>query len=229
MICTPVWRNPTVEYTASLASTLLLLGEHGIRCTFHFVIGGSVLHRSRNELCAIFLASDYTDLLFVDDDMQWDPDSVIRLLASGKTLIGGVGRMRIQKPNTDHSVWCWRPILDDQQHFEIDDKGNIKTLGFGAAFMLINRAVFNIMAEQHPEWHRRGAPEWSEDKRKCYYEFFRQGHEGSDAEISEDYVFCDRVRAAGGACWVDPTITLGHIGSYNYSGSVSEILRAFEA
>jgi hypothetical protein len=100
MICTPVARNPVWEYTASLASTLLFLQEQGVRVTFQMVVGSSVVHRARNELVAHFLASDFTDLLFIDDDMQWGPNDVLRLLGSDKPLIGGVGRMRCQKPNS---------------------------------------------------------------------------------------------------------------------------------
>ncbi|MFO1126365.1 MAG: hypothetical protein U1E25_14550 [Methylocystis sp.] len=42
--------------------------------------------------------------------------------------------------------------------------------------------------------------------------------------MSEDYVFCNRWRALGERVWVDPTITLGHVGSWNFTGCVSETL-----
>ncbi|MFO1126364.1 MAG: hypothetical protein U1E25_14545 [Methylocystis sp.] len=80
LICTPIARNPVWQYTASLASTLLLLSEHGIRASFQFVVGSGVICKARNELCAHFLMSDFTDMLFVDDDMQWAAADVIRLL-----------------------------------------------------------------------------------------------------------------------------------------------------
>ncbi len=94
MILTPVARDPVVEYTASLASTLMTLNQLGIKCGFQFVIGGSIVHRARNELLAHFMASDFTDCLFIDDDMEWSPNDVVRLLASDKPVIGGVGRKR---------------------------------------------------------------------------------------------------------------------------------------
>lgn len=222
MICTPIARNPAWQYTASLAATLLFLSEQGVRCTYQFVVGSSVISKARNELCAHFLMSDCTDLLFIDDDMQWSPNAVLRLLASDKPLIGGVGRMRVQKPNSDPAVWCWRPIHDADGQLRQDDMGAIEARGFGAAFMLINRRVLNDLSAAHPEWKRPGAHDWPAGLREHYFEFFRQNHEGEEGETSEDYVFCDRWRRLGQGVWVDPTIQLGHVGSWTYQGSLED-------
>lgn len=224
MICTPIARNPVWQYTASLASTLMFLNEQGIRVTFQFVVGSSVISKARNELCAHFLMSDFTDLLFVDDDMQWAPNSVLRLLASDKPLIGGVGRQRVQQPNSNPDVWCWRPFRGAGDELVQDEMGAVKALGLGAAFMLMNRRVLFEMAKAHPEWKRPGAHDWPEDLRRYYFEFFRQNHEGDAGEMSEDYVFCDRWRALGESVWVDPSIRLGHVGSFTFAGAVEEIL-----
>jgi hypothetical protein len=222
MICTPIARNPVWQYTASLASTLMFLQEQGIKVTFQFVVGGSVISKARNELCAHFLKSDCTDLCFIDDDMQWSPNAVLRLLASDKPLIGGVGRMRVQKPNSDPAVWCWRPMHDGAGRLIQDDMGAVEVLGFGAALMLINRRVLHDMATAHPEWKKPGGKDWDQGLRDHYYEFFRQNHDGEEGETGEDYVFCDRWRKLGNSVWVDPTIMLGHVGSWNYQGSIEE-------
>jgi hypothetical protein len=225
MICTPVARNPVWQYTASLASTLMLLQEYGVKCTFQFVVGSSVICKARNELCAHFLMSGYSDLLFIDDDMQWNAGDVLRLLASDKPLIGGVGRMRVEKPNTDPAVWCWRPLVSESKTPIQDDMGAVEVLGFGAALMLVNRVVFLKMAEAHPEWKREGAKDWPQGLRDHYFEFFRQNEDGAAGEVSEDYVFCNRFRALGGRIFVDPTIRLGHVGTFNFWGSISELMQ----
>lgn len=224
MICTPIARNPVWEYTAALASSLLYLQEQGVRVTFEFVVGNSVVHKARNELVAHFLKSDFTDLLFIDDDMQWAPASIMRLLGSQQPLIGGAGRMRVNKPNSDPAVWCWRPIHDAEGELIQDDMGAVEVRGFGAAFMLINRRVFAEMIQAHPEWKRRGMADWSQDVRDHYFEFFPPNETDEFGELSEDYGFCHRWRTLGGRVWVDPTIRLGHVGAFNYAGAVEEIL-----
>ncbi|CAN5576758.1 hypothetical protein BH10PSE14_BH10PSE14_06690 [soil metagenome] len=229
MICTPIARNPTWEYTASLASTLLFLQERGIRVTFQFVVGSSVVHKARNELVAHFLMSDFTDLLFVDDDMQFAPDAVLRLLGSDKPLIGGVGRMRCQKPNSDPAVWCWRPLRGGDGDLVQDEMGAIEVRGFGAAFMLINRRVFADMVAAHPDWKRDGAADWPADLRAHYFEFFNQTERDEFGELSEDYGFCHRWRQMGERVWIDPTIRLGHVGAFNFAGAVEDLLTPLEA
>lgn len=224
MICTPIARSPAWQYTASLASTLLYLTERGIRVTFQFVVGGSVIHRSRNELVAHFLASDCTDLLFVDDDMQWAAEDVLRLLGSDKPLIGGVGRMRCQKPNSDPAVWCWRPLRDAAGAPIQDAMGALEVRGFGAAFMLINRRVFVDLAAAHPEWRRAGPSDWAPELIANHWEMFTPSETDEVGELSEDYGFCHRWRRLGERVWVDPTIRLGHVGAFNYAGAVEELL-----
>ena len=224
MICTPIARNPVWQYTAALASTLLFLGEQGIRVTFQFVVGNSVVHRARNELVAHFLASDCTDLLFIDDDMQFAPESILRLLASDKALIGGVGRMRCASANSNPAVWCWRPMYDADGQLIQDEMGAIEVRGFGGAFMLINRRVFADMIAAHPEWKRPGMADWSPELRDHYFEFFTQSESDEFGELSEDYALCHRWRQLGNSVWVDPTIRLGHVGEFTFAGSVAEIL-----
>jgi hypothetical protein len=37
--------------------------------------------------------------------------------------------------------------------------------------------------------------------------------------IGEDYLFCDRAREHGFEVWIDPSITLGHMGVQEYVGN----------
>lgn len=224
MILTPIARNPVWQFTASLASTIMTLNQHGIRCAFNFVVGSSVVHRARNELLAFFLAAEgFTDAIFIDDDMEWTPNDVLRLLGSDKPVIGGVGRMRVQAPNTDPNVWCWRPIHDEKGVLKTDDMGAVEVAGVGGAFLLINKGILVDMLEAHPEWKVSSPEDWPDAIKPFHYEVFRPEQKG-DMFTSEDFVFCNRVREFGGSVWVDPSITLGHVGSYNYRGSVQEVL-----
>ncbi len=222
MILTPVARDPVVEYTCSLAATILALQDMGIRVGFQAVIGGSVVHRSRNELLAYFMASDFTDALMIDDDMQWSPNDVVRLLASDKPVIGAVGRMRCASPNSDPRVWCWRPANADGSIVQ-DEMGAIEVAGVGGAFLLINKGILAEMMEAHPEWKCGCPSDWPDEIKPFHYEIFRPEQNGPQF-TSEDYVFCNRVREHGEKVWIDPTITLGHVGKFNYRGSVEEVL-----
>ena len=214
MFCTPVYRDLSWQYTRSLVDACVMLERLGVHHRAQFVIGNSNLPRARNELVAEFLATDCTDMIFVDSDMGWGPEAAVRLLGSAQPLIGAAGRKRADKPNSDPSVWCVR-LLGDQVHQ--DETGAMEVAGVGTGFLKISRAVFERLIEAHPDWKLRGFESMPDQVRAQYHRFFRFG---------EDFGFCDAWRRMGGAVWVDPDIRLSHAGAHDYAGTFSEMLVA---
>jgi hypothetical protein len=220
-IATPIARHPVRQYTVSLAKTFVILQQLGIRAWKQEVIGSSNLPRARNELVAAFMASDYDRMLFIDDDMGWNPNDVVRLLASDKDLIGGVGCKKVMRPDTDPGKWCLRMLSGAIRQ---DDMGAIEVEAFGTGFMMISRAVFARMAMVHPEWKRKGWPSLPEPARAWYYRFFF--FPDDEDESGEDIEFCREWRRLGGSVWIDPTIRLKHVGEYEYTGDLDALLEA---
>jgi hypothetical protein len=223
MIATPVARAPCWQYTLSLVDTCRMLDRHGIAHGRQFVIGSSNLPRARNELCARFLASPCTDLLFVDDDMEWTGNDVMRLLASDKPICGAVGRKRIDKPNGDPNVWCGEPYLESDNRVVQDTMGFVKFRRVGTGFLKIARSAFDQIIAAHPEWKARGNGEMPQLVRDNYYRFFKFSDD--EFETGEDFTFCAAWHALGGEIWIDPTIRLGHVGEKNYAGAIAELMQ----
>jgi hypothetical protein len=221
MIATPVYRDTSWQYTRALVDTCLTLERMGVHHCCQFVIGNSNLPRARNELAATFLASDCTDLIFIDADMGWKPNDVLRLLASDKDVIGGCGRKRSAKPNSDPAVWCAWLLPDANVQLHQDDMGAIEVAGVGTGFLRISRAALTQLALLHPEWKLAGRGDMPDGQRDMYHSFFQFGS-GED-EIGEDYLFCRRWREAGGTVWIDAEINLLHVGAQEYSGSIAEL------
>jgi hypothetical protein len=221
MICTPVARHPVRQYSTSLLRTAIRLTDLGIRCYIQHVVGNSNLPRARNELAAAFMASDYTAMLFIDDDMSWQPDDVVRLLASDKPLVAGIGCKKVERADTDPDKWCLRTLPGGVRQ---DEMGAIEVRGVGTGFVKIERCVFEGLAAAHPEWKRRGWPNMPDAARARYYRFFQ--FPDDEDETGEDLWFCDQYRAIGGEVWIDPTIRLGHVGEKEYSGNFAALLEA---
>jgi hypothetical protein len=205
-----------------MTKTQLLLAQLGVQSWMQFVVGNSNLPRARNELVAGFMGSGYDDLLFIDDDMDWDPNDVIRLLASEREVIGGVGCKRVMLADTDQKKWCVRVLDKDVTQ---DAMGAVEVAGVGTGFLKISRCVFERMAEAHPEWKRKPLPEMPDEVKKWFYAFFRFDHDEDGEEYGEDIWFCLDWRRLGGTVWVDPGIKLGHVGEYMYSGDFTAILQ----
>jgi hypothetical protein len=223
MLCIPTARAPVLEFTIAFSETCMHLMQSGIPHCTQFVVGSSNLPRARNELVARFLASDCTDMIFIDDDMGWDPLAILRLVASDKSVIAGVGRKRVDKPNSDPNVWCVHLESSAEHAIVQDAMGAVEVKAVGTAFMKIERSVFEKMIVAHPEWKRDGHDGMSEAVKANYYQFFRFDPDDT-MELGEDFVFCKRWRDIGGSIWIDPTIWLAHVGSKAYSGRFADEL-----
>jgi hypothetical protein len=223
MIASPVYRDCAWQYTRALVDTCLVMERAGIYHRAQMVIGNSNLPRARNELVAEFLASDCNSLLFIDSDMGWVPNDVLRLLASEHEVIGGVGRKRSDTPSSDQSSWCaW--FLG--QELKTDSFGAISVGGVGTGFLKIDRSAFERIARAQPHRKRRPLASQSEAVGNQFYEFFRFSDGPNGECIGEDYHFCDTWRNLGQEVWIDPAIKLTHVGSHAFTGSIEEIFEA---
>jgi hypothetical protein len=207
----------------AFAETCAMLERLRIRYASRFVVGSSNIPKARNILAARYLASGFTDALYIDDDMGWSANSVLRLLASDKPVIAGVGRKKVDKPNSDPNVWCCHFDETAAGGLVQDEMGNIRLPRVGTGFMKIARTVFEQLIAAHPDWKRQGDPEMEPAVRANYYRFFKFDDE---TELGEDYFFCERWRELGGEVWIDPSITLSHVGEKAWTGRIAEIMEA---
>ena len=217
MICTPIARAPVWRYTVALAETCVLLSRLGIRFYYNVVLNQSNLPRARNVLVAKFLASDASDLMFIDDDIGWDQTDVVRLLASEQPLVAGAYRRKIDLPDQVGGWSCG--FLPDA--LNIDAIGNVEVAYAATGFMRIQRQVFDELICAHPDWKGGGGlEELPPNEQPFYHRFFAY----DDDERTEDYVFCDRWRAVGGRVFIDPSLTLSHFGDKAYSGAIKDLI-----
>jgi hypothetical protein len=220
MICTPIARAPVWRYTVALAETCVLLSRVGIPFHYNVVVGQSNLPRARNVLVARFLASDASDLMFIDDDIGWDQADVVRLLASDQPLLAGIYRRKIEQPN-EVAGWSCQFLPGVAEGLNIDAMGNVEVARAATGFMRIQRQVFEEMIRAHPEWKGGGGQEeLSPHEQPFYHRFFVY----DDDEATEDYVFCDRWRAIGGRVFIDPSLTLSHVGEKAYTGAIKDLI-----
>lgn len=223
MIATPVARHPVRQYTVAILDTMLLLRDLGIPARLQWVIGQSNLPRARNELCAEFLASDCTDLLFVDDDMGWQANDVVRLLASPQPVIGGGGRKKDPaSPDDAVATWCCR-FAPGATEVVQDEMGAVEVVGIGTGFVKIARSVFERILAARSDLKRAGHASMRPEVRALYHRFFAFGDDGWN-EPSEDYGFCGLWRELGGTVWADPTIALVHVGEREFTGTFAAVL-----
>lgn len=222
LICTPCYNGQTiVPYTDSCYFLKKELDAAGIPHDFLRLRNESLITRARDVCSASFLNdTDFSCLLFIDADIEFEPDAVARLWNlcwSGADV--AVGPYRHKKPDAGHTAWVGgklRQISDFQEPFEVDYAGT--------GFMMIRRETFERLREAHPDWeYEEGMPLEGQKESEIHtgncWAFFQDPVEDSPFgrfKLSEDYFFVKRVKELGMKVIMDPGIKLKHWGWYAY-------------
>jgi hypothetical protein len=248
-IATPMFGGQAnYMYMISLINLLTKLGQNGIASMFEIAANESLITKARNILVEGFIKSDATHMLFLDADLGFDPDDVIRMIQANKDLIGGqyakkkinwdvVKRVCQGVPNIPpHAINAviaestFRP-MGDQISFKLDEPVEVESIATG--MMLIRREVFTKMAAELPEIEIvSGGSETMDPKtmtrvtdphRKAHAYFDVSIDPVSKAYTSEDFTFCKRWRQIGGQVFLAPWTRTVHVGTYEYVCDLASI------
>ena len=178
--------------------------------------GDSYVDRARNNICARFLKSDFTHLLFIDSDMSWNLKGLIDLLNSPFDLTGGIYPC---KNKWEEWTEC---IKYDSNHAPVQEEktGLIEVEWLPAGFMLISHSCIEKMVDAYKEdwyWNNNGT-----DKEKTYNLF--ECKIIDNVRYGEDVTFCKKWAALGNKIYCEPRIDFGHSGMKTYEGNFHEHL-----
>lgn len=212
-ICIPMHDFRTdMVFEVSLAGSMQLFNQHGLKHTIHRVGGGSNIGKARERLLFDALDTQCTHLMFVDSDMGWEPKLPIHLLASGHDFTGAVGVKKVEE-----LALCCNFFDGPQVFHEHTQFLKIKEVGFG--FIVISRAAVERMIEAYPDLKYRGE---KTGKEECAL-FLEMLDEG--LRLSEDLAFCRRWSKIGGEIWIDHQIGLIHVGRKEYTGRPVDVFQ----
>lgn len=138
-----------------------------------------------------------THILFCDDDMVFAPDTLGRLLAHNKAIVGTAPNMRCMPPKTTVRFMDEKGELLPEFHVEPDFKMPtqlFKAYAVGTGLLLVEIGVF----EKFFPWFQ--------------FEFTEAGY----VKTGEDVWFCISAKKAGYEVFCDPTISVGHVGDFTF-------------
>ena len=209
MIAIPCYDGKVNIRTAfAIAELVPKLDKMGVRLNLVHMSGCSIITKARNKLVRNFMESDCTDFLFVDADVVINTDAVTRLLAlsSDKDVVAGSYPRRSKDAKFFLDFY-----LDEDGQLEFDDHGLMRVESVSTGFMLIRRHVIEHMIEKHPEWEYKG--DGDGETEHALFDFMILNGQ----YIGEDYAFCLRARAEGFKIYLDPMISLPHIGTEEFT------------
>lgn len=201
----------SLKMAIALARFAQVAPQHGVAITIGSICGCSVVSRARNLLVKDFMDSGFSDLLFIDSDINFDPMDVFRLLAwtsdPKKGIVAGVPRVRDPK-----TTYIATMDMDEKNQITMDKMGCIRSKRVATAFMMVRRDVFTTLIEKNPNWGYHDERTGKDLHAVFDFKLTAEGYMG------EDFLFCDRAREEGFEVWIDPTIKLGHMGIQEYLG-----------
>lgn len=211
----------TDQFFLSMFRTTELLMRHGIGFRLTTLRNESLITRARNIMTAMFLATDCTHLMFIDADIEFQADDVLRALAHDKPILAGA-----YPKKTLPIQYAINLKFQDVERTKIRcENGAVEVLDASTGFFMVKRETIEKMILAHPELHYRNDSNIDPELNKHCYALFDTVLDPEDNRyLSEDYTFCRRWQKLGGEIWLDINTKLNHIGSYTYEGDISKIL-----
>jgi hypothetical protein len=209
------------KYTQSMIS----LNEYFCKQPNHilttiYLFNQSLITLARNSIANKFLNNtNSSHLFFIDSDISFRTEDVIRMLNYDKDII--LGSYPLKDINFKNIINKKENLIDHSGIFNVTPVGKInRTKPFevkwgGCGFMLISRKAFKKMIPKTDYFFYKG---------EKMYKFFSSGKVTEDNNfLSEDFNFCHDFRKLGGKVFLDPLCQLTHFGNYEFSGNCFNI------
>lgn len=188
-VCTPIARELHPDFAISLMRWIGTLPADAPRPRFIELRGhpvGTARNKIADQACAM---EDVTHLLWIDDDMAFEPDAIPRLLAHDLPIVGGLchGRRHPYPP-----ILLYSPPGDlgagGSYRYRYDyPEGLVEVDATGSAFLLVRKEVYEKI---------------DAELREAPYAERGQG---------EDTSFCARAKQVGYSIWIDTSIKITHM------------------
>ena len=240
-LSTPCYGGLCLEaYMTSIIRLQILLSKHDIQLMVDTTENESLVHRARNVSVGRFMQKTDADyFMFIDADIHFDPESVLRLIQSGhelsvacypkKTIMWDQGKKAAETDDTrDMQMLTSALVVNIGGQHRAVENGFIEVLDGPTGFMLIKRQVFEKMEKQYPELSCMNDHMNRDFDTYCAV-FDCMIDPVSRRYLSEDYAFCRRWQQMNGKIYADVNTTLGHIGNLPFSGSMKHRLKTLKS
>src|SRR5271166_3214675 len=177
---------------------------HAVRRLYGF----AQIDVARNRLASEAIADGFEELMWIDSDIAFEPQSVQRLRSHGLPIVCGLYPKKAEKE------WSSQ-LLPGQKSITLGESGGLIEILYAATgFLLVHRQVFLEVQRQQqlPTCFWRGA--------SPTIPFFLPmviPSGGGHLYLGEDFAFCERARRCGFQIFAGTSIRLQHIDIYGYS------------
>jgi hypothetical protein len=187
----------SIEYSSSLAKSVMLLSDNGYHIDHIYINGEAIVQSARNKLFFNAYHKDYDCVVWIDSDIEWSPEDLLRLVKSPLDVVGATYRRKTIKELYVAKI----SNLIKGDIIEVD--------GIGFGFLKMSRKVIDAL------WNTNES--YEDDRSMCKNVFEVTVANGQ--MYSEDYVACKKIKDLGFNVYLDKTIDLSHTSKINLIGS----------
>jgi len=204
MIAAPSYDGTiTVWHASALSETCKAGLAKDINVYCIYMSYDSLVQRARNDIAKLALDQEVDDLVFIDCDVDWNPEDFFKLLEHDADVVGGIYPKKGDEE--DYPV----KVLDGNMKFE--ESGLVEVEGIATGFLRLTRKALQTVSDDSIEYTESHKP-------KPIKMIFDIVVDEKGELISEDIVFCRKWRKLGGKVWLDPSIKLSHVGTKRWNG-----------
>jgi hypothetical protein len=237
-LSTPCYGGLCLEpYLTGILRLQILMIQKGYQLMIDTTENESLVHRARNVSVGRFVQKTEAEyFMFIDADVHFDPESVVRLLESGhdvsvacypkKCVMWDQAKQFVkQGDQRDPAKMASSLVVNFGATNRPVVNGFIEILDGPTGFMLIKREVFKNLEEKFPElWCKNDHQNRDFDDYHACFDCMIDPE--TKRYLSEDYAFCRRFQQTGGKIFADINTTLGHVGNLPFSACMNDRLKA---
>lgn len=179
VLCTPTLTRPHPAYFDAVKASAPLLTEAGWDHRITWMIGCAYISAARAMMLRKALDAKADVVVFIDHDMSWEPDALVKLLEAEGDVVAGTYRFK-----TDAVEYMGRPFVGENGKPLIRADGAVKMICVPAGFLKVTRNAVNRFMRKFPELN------YGEECNPSTDLFQHGAHQG--VWFGEDYAFCRR-------------------------------------
>jgi hypothetical protein len=193
------------NYVNSLLISINLCNNQGIDLIPIWISYDALLCRSRNDLLAIAINNNLDNIIWVDSDIEWNPEWILKLLSYKEDIVGGIYR----KKTDEKELYVIKTT-----NLSKKENGLIKVEGLGCGFLKMSKKAFTSLWNNSKEYTSDG---------KIARNVFEIGINNNEL-IGEDIMVCNKLFKLGYDIYLDPNMTCNHIGNKKYYGDFNNYI-----
>lgn len=212
LIATPSYDGKLdVWYTNALIETILLGIQNDICFKPIFLSYDALIQRSRNDLVKIAAENNLDGILWIDSDIEWNPQWAIEIVSRDKDILGlPVIKKGLQE---SYNIKC------DLEDLSINEEGLISVQSIGTGFLYMSKKAVDYLWDNSEVYA---------DINKTSKMVFKVSVEDGNL-VSEDVYVCKKLQSAGFDILIDPSKTCNHVGVLKYSGNFVEFIEKIKS